>query len=288
MSKKFEKYKDKIQMVIGLMGPKGCGKDVLADYSIKNLNATGKIITASFLKKMCSKVFGLGMDYFSENKDNDFLQPVELTNALVKKILLEMRAAIPEKILSLKEFNPYRIGVQNYSGRFFKTPRQLLQYVGSDFIHAICKPFHCITSYEAVKNKPGIWFITDLRFKVENNYASKCFKFFYPVKIIGRNEVKAGKEEHLSEKEWKEIQPFATIDNSGSLDDFYKNAILVFDKIKKDINEKLSIMSEAEINQLFDSEKPAIDNKDPNIIRIGRFNFSSPSVANQHIVRDME
>ncbi len=290
--KLIEKYKNKIQIVIGLMGPKGSGKDTLADYSIEKLGGTGKIVTANFLKKMCATVFQLTPDWFNENKDKEFPKPILFTNPLVKKVLLEMRSAVSEKVISLKEFNPYRIGIQNYSGRFFKTPRQMLQYIGTDLTHSICRPFHCIVSYDLYKDKPGIWFITDTRFKFEIDYALKTFKFFYPIRIINRNEVINGNEEHISESEWKEILPFASIDNSSTLGKFVENSIKVFNKIKKDVEEKLSVMSENELETLFNSNivfnnVSNQSNNDPSVVRAGRFGFRPASEANEHIVRDL-
>ena len=285
-----EKYKSKLQIVIGLMGPKGSGKDTLADYSIEKLGATGKIATAHFLKNMCSKVFKLEPAWFNENKDKEFPKPVLLSNPIVKQILLEMRAAIPEKTLSLKDFNPYTIGIQNFSGRLFKTPRQMLQYIGTNLCQSVCRSFHCIVSYDSYKSLPGTWFITDVRFKFEVDYALKTFKFFYPIRIINRNEVVDGQEEHLSESEWKQILPFASIDNSSTKGKFIENSVDVFNKIRSDVEDKLSIMTESELQALF------IDNvnnasivipKDPNVIKSGRFGFRPAAEANQHIVRDL-
>jgi len=290
MKKNYDKYKNRVQIVIGLMGPKGCGKDTIANYAKDKLNASDKIVTASFLKATCAKVFGLELDWFYDKKERDFLRPVTFTAPLIKRFLFEMRAAVSEKILNLKDFNPYTIAIQNHVGRVFKTPRQMLQYIGTDFVHPICRPFHCMVVYESFKDKPGVFLITDLRFKMETDYAAQCFKFFYPVRIVGRNEVKNGQEEHKSESEWKSIQPFATIDNSTKLDDFYKNSIKVFDEIKKDVEEKLSVMSESQINEIFNASPngKADDQNDEKVLKVGRFKFAHPSVANQHIVRDME
>ena len=94
----------------------------------------------------------------------------------------------------------------------------------------------------------------------------------------------------MSESEWKQILPFASIDNSSTKGKFIENSVDVFNKIRSDVEDKLSIMTESELQALF------IDNvnnasivipKDPNVIKSGRFGFRPAAEANQHIVRDL-
>ena len=228
-------YKD-IRIVIAVIGPKGCGKDTIADFAIKELNAGGKIATAGPLKQICKKVFHLTDSHLNEFKDMPFVKPIEFKNFQVRELLDFMRENIPYDVLPLEKFKPGKIGVQRFSGRFFKTPRELLQWVGTEFMQSFYQDFHSYTAYKNLLETKGTWFITDMRFQHEEKIARKLFNLFYVIRIVGRNEVPDGQEEHLSEKDWKNISIFDTIDNSKEgLSFFYENAVKSFQKVKEDV-----------------------------------------------------
>lgn len=281
-----EKYKDKYQIVIGLMGPKGSGKDTIADFAIDKAGANGKLATASVLKSLCSKVFKVHPKYFTDLKDEPFTNPVMITGKQVRDILNAMRTLIPLEVLSVKDFNPMKVGVQKYDRRIFKTPREMLQYVGTELIQSIYKPFHAVVSYDTLRGKPGVWFITDIRFQHEYDHAKNIFPFFYPVRIIGRNEVEEGKEEHISEGQWKNLAPYSVIDNSEvSLEVLQENALKVFKDIKKDVAKRLSEMSEDQINNLLPPKKVVAE--DANTMNNRGFVFESRQSLQDVVVRDL-
>lgn len=226
-------FKNNKQVVIAVMGPKGSGKDTFADFAVREYGATGKIMTARHLKQLCADVFGLKFQDLNENKDVPFIKPISIGLGKIRKIIAYMRANIPQEDLPL-EFD--RVGIQQFEGIVFKTPRELLQYVGTDLMQKMYKPFHCTKAYGEYKGKNGVWLITDMRFVHEYEYAKKIFPTLYTVRIVGRNEVPDGDEEHASEREWKEIPMFCIVDNDKEgLDNFYKNCELVLEMIKEDL-----------------------------------------------------
>lgn len=275
-----------VQVVIGLMGPKMCGKDTIADYAIENFGAAGKFATAGALKDLCSKVFRLEPKFFNELKNEPFAKPLILTGKQARAIFDEVRALIPLELLPIEKFKPWKIGVQFYEGRVFPTPRAILQYVGTEMIQSVYKDFHCVIAYDKIKNKPGTWFITDMRFQHEQRYANEQFQLFYPIRISGRNEVKPGEEEHPSECEWKHIIPFATIDNSKEgLEHFYAKASEVFKVINDDA--LLRISQDDKLGRCTDKHIPIIAGSKE--VPVGsRFKYAAPSQVDVIEYRDMD
>ncbi len=227
-----------MQIIIGLMGPKGSGKDALADYHIKECGANGKISHAKFLKQLCADVWRLPLDNFFEHKERKFVQPIKLHGSKIARIAEIVRDKLPLDLVPLSQFDNRRIGVEKWEGNIFRNPREMLQYVGTELIQSFYKPFHAYVTYLDYKDKDGIWFITDLRFHHEIELATKTFPNFYPIRIIGRNEVEDGKEEHLSESEWKQIKPYAYLENTTNLEDYFNKSKQLFKQIKKEIESK--------------------------------------------------
>ncbi len=233
----------KPQVVIALMGPKGSGKDTVADLSIEKMGAIGKIATASFLKEMCSKALHLSLESFTDGKDKPFIRPLQLKGVHIRSMLDQMDAALSPEIKKLHKLKIRTTGVQKFSDRIFNTPREVLQFVGTEMIQSIFKSFHCVVSYDQIRGLPGVWFITDLRFLHEAEYARSIFPLLYFVRINGRAEVTEGKEEHSSESDWKSITPFVTIENTGSIEDLTKKCANVFNKIQEDVRKRFSSLT---------------------------------------------
>lgn len=253
-----------VQIVIALCGPKGCGKDTTADYLIKNKVGTGKIATASWLKRMCAKVFKMPIDFFTVRKEMKFPQTLTLTTGQARKILDEVRNNLPENLLPLSKFNPAKIGMQNYTHFQFNTPREILQIVGTEIIQGIFKSFHPYVAYKEIQDKPGIWFITDMRFQHEAQFAKDMFKLFYVVRIVGRNEVPDGTEEHSSESDWKKIEHNYILDNSiEGLDNLYKNVDILINTIKNDTASKYHKYNWTEATKQLNDIKTPIDKWQP-------------------------
>lgn len=258
-----------MQIIIGLMGPSGCGKDTLANYHLQK-GASGKITHAKFLKELCSKVFNIPLDVFynEELKDKPFLKPVVVSIEKAKAIATAVRSKIPESLVPLSKFNPKKIGLQNYEGIEFTTPRAMMQFVGTDMIKNWYGQAHAYLTYQGVKNRNGVWFITDLRFIDEYELAKDTFFAFYPIKIIGRNEEEA-KNDHRSEKEFNSIEAFATISNNSTLEQFFEESEKVFKLVQEDAAEKYK-------------------NKPPTPVEPGKSKFTFTTGETPRVIRDMD
>ncbi len=232
---------DKVQtqVVIALMGSKGAGKDTLAELSIKTMNAVGKVASATFLKEICSKILKLPLDLFNTYKDNVLPRPFVLKGHHIRGILDMMDRALSDEIKKQHNLKLHKVGIQKYCDRSFMTPRAILQFIGTDMIQSIFKSFHCHIAYDKIRGYSGVWFITDLRFLHEEKYAREVFPLFYPILINGRSIEDDSYSQHISENEWKQIKPFATIQNNSSIDDLIKNASIVFQQIQDDVKHRI-------------------------------------------------
>lgn len=262
-----------IQIIIGLMGSKGSGKDTLADEHIAKYDASGKIILSQYLKDLCARVFKLPSDFFfTAKKDDDFARPIALEKKHIREIIRDVREVLPESVVPYDKFDPDRIGIQRYFDQKFKSPREMLQYIGTDMIQSFCKEFHAHITFNKYTNKKGIWFITDLRFKHEYDLAYDKFPLFYPILITKKDKAV---DNHISEQEYKSLKPFLTISNDSTIESFIDKSLKAFEKIKEDALKRYD-----DVKDRFDfTEKPEVvdmfDNDD-GVVKNGNFIFSTP------------
>lgn len=262
---------NKMQIVIGLMGNKFSGKDTLANAHIENYGATGKIILSEYLKNLCAETFKIPLDFFiTEKKDINFTRPIMLDKKHVRYIIRKTRDDLPYDCVSLDKFDPDRIAIQKFIGRVFESPRRMLQYVGTELIQSYCKEFHAHYTYNKYVNKPGIWFITDLRFEHEYNLAHEKFPLFYPILIERKTD---DKDKHASEIEFKKLEPFATIKNNSTIEKYIEKSIKVFKVIKEDADKKFELIKD---KFGIDNVKDIKIEENANSLVNGKFVFSSP------------
>lgn len=223
-------------VLIALSGPKGAGKTTVA----KMVNPTEIITFAKPLKTLAKELFGLTDEQVNGKlKEVPFDEPKILTEIQARKIVRYMA----NELIALRNqgnsisFSAHAISVNKIMRGPFFSPRDLMQKLGTEIMQYIYKPFSCEVALIPFKDKPGIYVVDDMRFPLENETGRNLFKFYYPVRIRGRNEeVKDG---HASENAWKSIKFFAEIDNSGSVDDLKLRAVEVFAHIQTDIKLRL-------------------------------------------------
>lgn len=237
---------NQIQVVVAFCGPSGSGKDTAVDYLVKEGVFSRKIAFADYLKQLCARVTKIPKEFFYEKKDEILPKPFQLSEKDIRFIAKEVRDAIPLDVLPYDKFKPGKVQVQKYTGHVMNTPREILQYVGTEVMKGFFGQVHAYLTCQSLKNKGGVFAISDLRFVDEVECCSKFFKFFYPIRIIGRNESDDGNL-HRSEKEYKELKVFAEIGNHRTLEDFYTNLKIVMNDVKQDVADKLAKMSEEEL-----------------------------------------
>lgn len=207
---------DTNNIVIGLMGKKGSGKDTVAELLINEYGFNGKITATNILKKICSTCLGLDKSIFEEKKDTPFHRPFKFSFSHARAIIDTVDQILSSEFKNANGLNKIRsTGTQNYAPRVFKTPREILQFVGTELIQSLYKDFFPKTMYSQFSEKQGGYVITDMRFTHEAGYAHEVFQFFYPVKIVGRELPHDGTESHKSENDWESIVPFFELDNTN-------------------------------------------------------------------------
>lgn len=79
-------------MIVGVMGPSGCGKDTFADYVVKNYNGA-KVAMADPLKRICRDVYGFSDKQLwgpsEERNKQDFRYPIPGKGHLSPRVALQ-------------------------------------------------------------------------------------------------------------------------------------------------------------------------------------------------------
>lgn len=198
--------------IIAFCGSKGGGKSTSATM-LKELfsGPTEELAFAGHLKTTCSKVFTIEMKYF--------LDPA------LKEVELDVYVVLNKETIEavFKEFCipcfTYDKHVRPHIGQVFDTPRQVLQYIGTEVLHPIDPLIHAKMTIKN-KNPDVLTVITDLRFKQEFDFL-KGYSGFIPVYVSNdKAESFAGSDSHKSEKD---LQLFKheciKLDNNGNLTD---------------------------------------------------------------------
>lgn len=183
--------------VIAFCGSKGAGKSTSYEMFKKLFNGeTEEIALAGHLKEVCSRVFNIDVKYFIDPS----LKEVELDS------YINVRADHIAKIFT--EFNVsddsynYDKNIRPHIGQVFETPRQILQYVGTEVLHPIDPLIHVKIALTK-KSKDKLTVVTDLRFVAEFEYFTETLdKSFTPVYVKNsKAELEASTDMHPSERQ---------------------------------------------------------------------------------------
>ena len=148
-------------MILGLSGKALSGKDTVADYLIERHNFPYKTGFAYNLKISCMRLFGLTEDqvFSQEGKSSVFSVPLITTYDDIYNILGWMRKTHDISIHD-KDYNKL-IGKKLYS------PRDILQFVGTEVMRFYASDYHMEVIFRSVKNTDSV-IITDVRFPNES------------------------------------------------------------------------------------------------------------------------
>lgn len=201
-------------MIVAFCGSKGSGKSTSADlFKAFVMKPTEEIAIAGHLKEVCAKIFGISYARFIDPT----LKEVELEDYIV------LDAANVQAVLKafFIEKYDYDNHVRTHIGRVIRTPRALLQYIGTEVLHPIDPLVHVKVALKK-KNPDRLTLITDLRFIAEFNYFKENYATgFTPVYV--RNpaaELKASVDAHPSERQFEQFKMQCRIlDNQGSMDE---------------------------------------------------------------------
>lgn len=185
--------------IVAFCGAKFSGKSTSATIFQEMVGAqTEEIAIAGHLKEVCARVFNIPYDDFIDSKKKEL--------ELEEYIVLE-----GEKLAQvLREFDVQTVSydkhIRSHVGVVIRTPRKLLQYIGTEVLHPIDPLIH-VKKALAKKNPNKLTLITDLRFAAEFEYfvqtASDAIPFA-PVYVKNTAaEVQADADGHASEMQYK-------------------------------------------------------------------------------------
>jgi len=201
--------------LIGLTGKKGSGKDELAKPLIQSGYRNFKMAFA--LKHICSQVTKLPYEVFEDPKfkDSNFgNKPIELTFFQIVDLAEKLCKEGEFKIKDDFEF-------LSICKQPFKTPRQLLQIVGTDLARNLIDEDYWTKIAESniktmLKQAPVI--VTDIRFP---NEAALIKRLGGEIVKIERET--AQKDGHISDN--MDISACKVIDNNGTIEILHKKAL---------------------------------------------------------------
>lgn len=218
--------------IIGFVAPKSGGKDTAALMLIEARKANGKISFAGPLKDVCSKVFKIPLHNLNDPilKEALFETPIVLTKKHLRDIKNEcVRLVDPESDGKLL-YNPNKASVLGIEGRSLSSPRELMQFIGTDFIrNKIFQGWHLNAAFGKENLRQydanGVYCVTDIRFMNEYEFLKERFGDDFSCFYVERPEAeeKLKTATHPSELETQKIK--AALDessivvNDGSIED---------------------------------------------------------------------
>jgi hypothetical protein len=195
-------------ILLGVSGKAGVGKDTVGDYLVSKYDWK-KISFASNLKDCCKEVFGLSHSevYDTRLKELNFSTPIIFNFIHFSSIVQWMRDSL-DKYVEL-DFDMCK----KYQGTVLKTPRSVLQFVGTEIMRGLYDNYHVEVCLN-ILNENGKYVISDVRFmnEVESiiGRGGMCVRVIRETLIEDDNNKKHASETQLDSCEsW-----FHTIDNS--------------------------------------------------------------------------
>lgn len=177
--------------VIAFCGSKGSGKSTSATiFKELFVGPTEELAFAGHLKNVCSKVFSVDM----ENFINPALKERELdTYVVLNKTNIDQ--VFKAFNIDLFTFDDH---IRPHMGQIFDTPRQLLQYIGTNLLHPLDPLIH-VKMTMALKDPDKLTILTDLRFSQEFDFLCQRLDFL-PVYVYNPHaEYAASGDLHPSE-----------------------------------------------------------------------------------------
>lgn len=191
-------------MLITLSGIKRSGKDSCADILVKRYNFH-KIALADPLREICAKVFDIPLDTFlnDNTKEAPFLYPVQITESDLGHF-----EAIIENEWGFTIDEMQHNALYEHLGVTFGNPRQMLQYIGTEFIRGcIDDNLFLKLADKRIDRLEGNVVVTDVRFHVEQEWAKNKGALMCLIKRPSLEQ----KDTHVSENQLTDESMFNTI-----------------------------------------------------------------------------
>lgn len=215
-------------MIIGLVGLKKSGKTTFFNESVRffeNLDIpTKELMIALKLKKVCSQATRIPLENFEfqELKENPFKTPIRLSEYQLSYIASSFGHYYKEE---------YANDILNIE---FKTPREILQIIGTEFLRSYDKDIH-VNGVISESIGTHISIVTDIRFDNELSILSHNPNTYliYIERDECVKELLNDKNAHPSEKGVLELKDKCHyfLKNDGSIDNFNSKIKGVLDLI---------------------------------------------------------
>lgn len=218
--------------IIGFVAPKSGGKDTAAGILIKAKKANGKISFAGPLKDICSKVFKIPLQVLNDPvlKEKPFATPIVLTKRHLRDIKNECVRLLDPEQDGVVLYNPNKMSIIGLEGRVMNSPRELMQFVGTDVIrNRMFGKWHLLAAFGKTNlsqyDQNGIYCVTDIRFMNEYEFLKEKFGDEFSCYYVERPEAeeKLKTATHASELETQTIRAAldesSILKNDGDMDD---------------------------------------------------------------------
>lgn len=198
--------------IIAFCGSKGSGKSTSATLFKELIGApTEEIAIAGHLKDVAAKVFDVDYNKFIDPK----LKEVELEDF----VLLNsdnLKTLMASFFVTDYSYDKH---IRPHLGRVLRTPRALLQYIGTEVLHPLDPLIHVKTALKK-KDPNKLTVITDLRFVAEFKYFNAS-KEFVPVYVKNAAaELAASVDAHPSERQFENFKSSCRLlSNEGNMEE---------------------------------------------------------------------
>ena len=201
-------------MKISLSGKKRCGKDTVFGF-LQDFVEVKRMAFADPLKEACSIAFDIDKKFFYDDdlKDKDFDVPFVLSCERLRKLAMVLDFRPTEDYYSVGAFKE------------MKTPRQLLQFVGTDLVRKTIKDSFWLDLLELkLKDSSDYLVLTDSRFKNERDMLKRAGAILVLIKRdIGNEDCHASENDLGLESDYDIV-----IENNGSLDELKSQVVEIF------------------------------------------------------------
>lgn len=228
--------------LVAFIGKKGAGKDTAADVLIENKLLNKKVRMAGPLKTLCSEVFGVAPLLLNnpKTKDSPFKEPIVLDRRKLRAVMNKCIELVPEEDFKsgLYLYKASQASIYGLENRLIKSPRELLQVVGTDFIrNRVFKEWHLRALFNGPMFTEKNSFkaaIVDVRFENEMTYIKSLLgnsvEFYY---IERPNCVQDTHESEAKVEALKALIPAENILVNGDSEEDFKELVLKKVKVPK-------------------------------------------------------
>jgi hypothetical protein len=220
-----------MNIVIGLIGPKTCGKSTVTAILDEFYNVREAAL-ADKLKNVSAEVFNLRREQLDRQdmKEVDFEKPKELSSERIGKVL----EGFGVNIDSFKDpvlMQTYREFYKPITGRMLRSPREVAQIIGTEVLRFVDQDIHC--KNVRISND-SFTVVSDVRFSNEYAYFNGLGNVKFIPLYIQRDlaEAQVKPESHISEREFMEFRDKCfKVDNNGDLKDTERQVKQIVDKV---------------------------------------------------------